>query len=90
MNDDLLNAECVMRYLLDLQIISLREWQDRNSSDHKYYVYFVNPKENGDVSLQIIKRKNRYFIPRSIINILAYRHNFDTGNIFLECSVNVA
>jgi hypothetical protein len=90
LNDDLLNAECVIRHLQELQIISLREWQDRNPSDHKYSIYFTNPKENGDISLQIIKQKDRYFIPRSTIRILSYRHAFDTENIFSECYANVA
>ena len=90
MSDDLLNAECVIRHLQDLEVILLGEWQDRNPSDHDYSVYFENPKKPGDVRLQIIKLKERYFIPRSIINILSYRHAFNTDNIFSECSLDVA
>ena len=90
MNNDLLNAECVLRHLQDLHIISTGEWQDRNPSDHDYSVYFDNPKKPGDVRLQIIKRKERYFIPRSIIKILSYRHSFSAEDIYSECSAEAA
>ena len=90
MKDDLLMAECVLLYLQNLEIIKIDEWQDRNPSDHDYSVYFENPKRPGDVRLQIIKRKEAYFIPRSIINILSYRHSFNTDDIYSECSVKAA
>jgi len=61
--EDLLTAECVLRHLQNLQIIPMSKWQDGNPSDHDYSVYFVNPKKRGDVRLQIIKRKKKYFIP---------------------------
>ena len=90
MTGDLLDAECVLRRLENLKIISMREWQDRNTSDHDYSVYFDNPQKPGDVRLQIIKRKEKYYIPRSIINILSYRHSFNPDGIFSECSVKSA
>ena len=86
MTDDLLNAECVLRHLENLKIISMREWQDRNISDHDYSIYFDNPQKPGDIRLQIIKRKESCYIPRSIIKILSYRHSFNPDNIFFECS----
>ena len=87
---ELLNAECVLRHLENLKIISMREWQDRNTNDHDYSVYFDNPKRHGDIRLQIIKRKKSYFIPRSIISILSCRYSFNTDDIFSECSVKAA
>ena len=90
MSDDLLNAECVIRHLQNLQVISLNEWKDWNPNDHDYSVYFDNPKRPEDIRLQIIKRKERYFIPKSIISILSCRHSFGVDNIYSECSVNAA
>ena len=90
MTVDLLDAECVLRCLDVMKIISMREWQDRNTSDHDYSVYFDNPQKPGDVRLQIIKRKERYYIPRSIINILSYCHSFNPDEIFSDCSVKPA
>ena len=90
MTDDLLYAECVLRHLHNMEIITIVDWQDRNPSDHDYSVYFDNPKKPGDVRLQIIKRSEKYFIPRSIINILSYRHSFDTTDIFFECAIKAA
>jgi hypothetical protein len=87
---ELLDAECVLRRLENLEIISMREWQDRNTSDHDYSVYFDNPRKPGDVRLQIVKRKERCYIPRSIINILSYRHSFNPAGIFTDCSVKPA
>jgi hypothetical protein len=90
LSDDLLNAECVIQHLKKLQIISLGKWQDQNPVDHDYSVYFEGLKKPGDVRLQIIKRKEKYFIPRSIINILSCRHSFGAEIIYSECSVKVA
>ena len=90
MSKDLLDAECVLNHLQRLQIILFREWQDRNPSDHDYPIYFDNPQKPGDISLQIIKRKERYFVSRSIINILSIRHSFDADVIYSECSIMVA
>jgi len=90
MTGELLSAECVLRHLENLRIISMREWQDRNPNDHDYSVHFDNPKKTGDVRLQIIKRKKSYFIPSSIINILSCRYSFSTDDIYSECSVRVA
>ena len=87
MTADLLGAECVIQHLNSLKIISMRDWQDRNSSDHDYSVYFDNPNKPGDVRLQIIKRSDKCFIPRSIVMILSYRHYFNAENILLECAV---
>ena len=87
MTKDLLDAECVIRHLNDLKIIAMRGWQDRNPSDHDYSIYFDNPKKQGDIRLQIIKRREIYFIPRSIVNILSYRHGFNASGIYSECSV---
>ena len=84
MIDDLLDAECVLDRLENLNLISMREWQDRNKSDHDYSVYFDNPQKPGDIRLQIIKRKEKCYIPRSIISILSYRHSFNPDDIFLN------
>ena len=90
MTDDLLSAECVLRHLESLRIIAMREWQDRNTSDHDYPIIFDNPQEPGDVELQIIKRKDRCFISRSRVNILSIRHSFNADGIYSECSIKPA
>ena len=87
MTNDLLNAECVLLHLENLNIILMREWKDRNPSNHDYSIYFENPKKPGDVRLQIIKRREMYFVPKSLVNILSYRHSFSVDNIYSECSV---
>jgi len=89
-NCDLLNAECVLQHLESLKIISMCEWKNRHPSDQDYSIYFENPKSPGDVRLQIIKRKGSYFIPRSIINILSYRHSFNADGIYSHCAVKTA
>jgi len=85
--NDLLDADCVIRHLHDLKIIAMRIWRDTNPDDHDYSLDFDNPKRIGNIRLQIVKRKERYFIPRSIINILSCRHRFNAGGIYSECSV---
>jgi len=88
--DDLLTAACVLQHLKNLQIISMSKWQDENPSDHDYSIFFYNPKKHGDIGLQIIKRKEKYYIPRSTINILSCRHSFNADVIYSECSVKAA
>ena len=87
MNNDLLDAECVIEHLNNMEIIKMSEWHDSNPNDHDYSVYFDNPKRPGDIRIQIIKRNRVYYVPRSIINILSCRHLFNTNRIFTECFV---
>ena len=88
MNPDLLDADCVIRHLHNINIISLTEWKNRHPSDQCYNVFFA-PANNrkGDVGLNIIKRSGRYYVSRSLINVISYRHSFDASNIYRECAV---
>lgn len=87
--NDLLDADCTITKLCSLQIINNRSWKTQQGMDIQvdYSILFDNPNNKGDVRLQILKRAGNYYVPRSIINILAVRHRFDPSNIFTECAV---
>ena len=90
MNEDLLDAECVIRRLCEQRIIEMREWQNRHPNNQDYSVHFDHPDVTGDIELHIIKRSGRFYIPRSLIGILSYRHCFNADDIYFECSVEAA
>ena len=83
MCEELLDAECVIRHLCNLNIIIPSSWKDSNTCDHIYPQHFDNPKASGIITLNIIKRNEMYFVPCSRIKILSYRHAFKTDNIYL-------
>jgi len=87
MNNDLLNAECVIQHLRNLNVIAACEWRNQHPNDQDYSVLFDNPKHKGDIRIQIVKRANEYYIPRSLVGILSYRHYFNADAIFNECSI---
>ena len=87
---DLLDAECVIKHLKSLELIGLSYWQDSNPVDHDYSYFFENKKGTGDLCMQIIKRKEKYYISRSIITILSHRHNFNPVVIFEECNIVIS
>ena len=92
MTQDLLDADCVITHLCALNIISNRSWksQQLNNAEADYSVFFDNPNNNGDVRLQIIKRDEDYYVPRSTIKILALRHRINPINILTECAIQTA
>jgi hypothetical protein len=93
MISDLLDAECAIKRLCALKIIKNTDWKGKNYFDDvstDYSVYFDNPNHEGDVRLQIVKRARQYFVPCSIVKILAKRHHFDANSILEECSIKAA
>jgi len=86
MKEELLDAECVIKHLCKQNIILITNWQNQHPADQNYLVYFNHPNnEIGDIVLSIIKRKEKYYISRSLVGILSYRHHFNADNIYTEC-----
>jgi len=91
MTDELLNAECVIEHLNKKQLIMMRDWQNQHPADQDYTIYFNNPNNlNADIGVYIIKRSGKYFVLRSLVNILSYRHSFNAHNIYIECAIKAA
>jgi hypothetical protein len=66
----------------------MRDWQNRHPSDQDYTIYFSNPNDLiSDVGVYILKRSERYFVLRSLIDVLSYRHQFNAVGIYNECAV---
>ncbi|MDR0503588.1 MAG: hypothetical protein LBH16_09755 [Treponema sp.] len=88
MNDELMDAECVIQKLFDKRLITMREWQNQHSADQDYSVYFQNPGNlSADIGIYIIKRSGRYFVLRSLVAVLSYRHHFNAEHIYNDCAV---
>lgn len=90
MNNDLLDANCVIQHLTNFGMILHRQWTDNqiNPPDYsEYAVYFNNPNNNGDIRLQIITRSGRHLVSSSIIKILSHRHHFNADVIFTNCAI---
>ena len=91
MKNELLNAECVLEHLNSKHLITMRDWQNKHPADQDYTIYFSNPNNlTSDVGVYIIKRSGKYFILRSLIDVLSYRHNFNADNIYIECAIKAA
>jgi hypothetical protein len=91
MTEDLLDAECVIRHLGDQSIISICDWKNKHPNNQDYQVFFDHPGgTTGDIGLHIIKRSGQYFISRSLVTILSYRHRFNADHIYSECAVKTA
>jgi len=89
--DELLDAECVINHLHDRHLITIRDWQNQHPSNQDYTVYFSNPNDlTSDIGVYIIKRSGRYFVLRSLVDVLSYRHSFNADNIYNECVVRAA
>ena len=74
---DLLNADCVIQHLLDCNIISLVEWKREHPNDQTYNVYFNCPIGlTSDLGINFIKRSGNYYISRSLVKVLSYRHQY--------------
>jgi len=87
---DLLDADCVMQHLVDGNIISFVEWKREHPNDQSYNVFFNRPVGlTSDININFIKRSGNYFISRSQIKVLSYRHQFNTDNIFRNCAIAV-
>jgi hypothetical protein len=86
--NDLLNADCVIQHLLDSNIISLVEWKREHPNDQTYNIYFNRPIGlTSDIGINFIKRTGSYYVSRSLIKILSYRHRFNTDAIFRNCVI---
>ena len=89
--NELMNAECVIQKLAEQHLITMREWQNRHPADQDYSVYFSNPNDlTSDIGIYIIKRSGQYYILRSLINVLSYRHNFNADHIYRDCAIGAA
>jgi hypothetical protein len=87
MNEDVLDAECVINHLANLNIIKVHTWQNPSPNDQDLSVFFEIPGRAGNIGLQIIKRSGCYYIHRSRIAILAHRYGFDADTICTYCAV---
>ena len=88
MNPDLLDAECVIKHLCTQGLISgcdYRTQQLNNIISAKYSVR-IDTNDGGNIRLQIIYKNERYFLPCSIIKVIAKRHHFNAENIFRDCA----
>jgi hypothetical protein len=84
----LLDAECVINNLYSQRLISMRDWQNRHPSDQNYSIFFPNPNDLvSDIVIHITKRSGRYFVLRSLVDVLSYRHQFNPDRIYTECAV---
>jgi hypothetical protein len=92
MNEDLLDADCVINYLVNLNIIKMRVWREgSNPADHIYTKLFDGMHEKcNTVLLEIIKRTAQYYTNCSGIRILTKRYNFDPVPILTRCSIENA
>jgi len=86
--NDLLNAECVMQHLVDGNVVSYIEWKREHPYDQSYNVFFNRPVGlTSDININFIKRSGDYFVSRSQIKILSYRHRFNADNIYINCAL---
>jgi hypothetical protein len=89
MTSDLLDAECVINHLSKQNVISIIEWKNRHPNDQDYTVYFIRDgSTKSDIGINIIKRSEKYYVSLSLVKILAYRHQFETKDIYKECSLS--
>jgi len=86
--NDLLNADCVMQHLLEINIISLVEWKREHPNDQSYNVYFNRPTGlTSDVGINFIKRSGNYYVSCSLIRLLSCKLRFNADNIFRNCAI---
>jgi len=85
---ELMDASCVIRKLVEQHLITIRDWQNQHPADQDYSVYFTNPNDlTADIGVYIIKRSGRYYVLRSLVKVLSYRHRFNPDHIYQDCAV---
>jgi hypothetical protein len=87
MNDDLLNAECVIQHLHDQDFILLHDKRWVFSDNNMIEVQFPIKNKSAVITLQFVKITGQYFIPRTRIRILACLYEFDADTIYLRCTM---
>jgi hypothetical protein len=86
--NDLLDAECVITLLCSKKIIVMADWKKPHPNDQDYSVYFDKLNAVSDISIQFVKRSDRYYIPRSLVSVLSFRHSFDAKDIYTTCAIS--
>ena len=86
--NDLLIADCVIQHLMNGNVISFVEWRREHPNDQNYNIFFNRPIGlTSDIIINFIKRSGNYYISRSQIKLLSYRHRFNADNIYRNCTI---
>lgn len=86
MNNDLLDAECVIQQLRTQNVILLKDRRLLSDSESVEVQFDVRNK-TAVITVQFVKRTGQYFVPCTRIRILACKYGIKADIIYQMCRV---
>jgi hypothetical protein len=88
MGATLLDAECVINSLYNLDVLKKTQWK-RTSLEEKYYTaLFYAANSNSTIIFEIEVSNGRHLINLSRVKIIAFRHHISADDIYAKCAVS--
>jgi hypothetical protein len=86
MNDDYLDADCVMSFFFSSGFLEKNDWK-HESRELYYPARFYRVGQKTLVTLEICVVDRRHCVYKSSVRILSSRFDMDFNRVFSECAI---
>jgi hypothetical protein len=86
MNNDYLDAECVITFFFTSGFLEASNWK-HDSRELYYPARFYRSEKRSIVTLEICVIDNRHCVNKSSVRILSARYALDFSNLFSNCAI---